>query len=56
VTLAEIRPFLLPFPGRFQARVMLEPTVVPLAVIFKAFLALKTQFWSIWVEKRLRNG
>jgi hypothetical protein len=41
------------------AGVMLEPMGAPLAVIFKAFLALKTSkpnFSSIWVEKRLRNG
>jgi hypothetical protein len=39
---------------------MLKPTVVPLAVIFKAFLALKTQFFvhlgRETAQKRLRNG
>jgi hypothetical protein len=40
--------------------VMLEPTVVPLAVIFKAFLALKTQIFvhlgRETAQKRFRNG
>ena len=36
---------------------MLEPKGVPLAVIFQAFLTLKTKkIVRFWVDKRLRNG